>query len=60
MDVPAFHGLRETMHAALGKTRLLGNASHALPAVVTEILENPETFGPKSHVGLSSERCLNS
>lgn len=58
MDVPAFHGLRETMHAALEKTHLLGDAAHALPAVVTETLENLEAFSPKSHVGLSSERCL--
>ena len=60
MDVPALHGLRETMHAALGQTRLLGKASHALPAVVTKTLANPPACGPQSHVGLSSERCLNS
>jgi hypothetical protein len=60
MDALALHGLLETMHTALGKAGLLGNASHALPAVVTKTLENPQAFGPKSHVGLSSEGCLNS
>src|SRR6266566_107924 len=35
MDTPTLHGLRETVHTALGKTRLLGNASYALPTIVT-------------------------
>ena len=37
----ALYGLLETMHAALGQPRLLGNASDALPAVITKTLENP-------------------
>jgi len=45
---------------ALGQPGLLGHASHALPAVVTKTVENQRVFGPKSHVGLSSEGCLNS
>src|SRR6516162_11613495 len=50
--VSAFHGLCETMHTALGKAGLLSNAAHALLAVVTKTLENPQAFVPKSHVGL--------
>ena len=41
---------------ALGIPRLPGNVAHALLAVVTKKVENLEAFGPKSHVGLSSER----
>lgn len=40
MDAPALHGLLETVNAALGKAGLLGNASHALPVVVTKTLVN--------------------
>src|SRR5256712_12521748 len=47
--------LLETMHTAFGKPRLLGNPSHTLFAVVTQTIENLKTFGPYSHVGLSSE-----
>jgi hypothetical protein len=43
------------MDTALGKARLLGYASYALPPVVTKTLENPQAFVPKSHVGLFSE-----
>src|SRR5437763_6919475 len=60
MDVPVLHGLLETMHAALGQSRLLGDASHALSPIVTEALENPQAFVPKSHVGLFSGGWLNS
>jgi hypothetical protein len=52
MNVPPLHGLRKTMHTALGQPSLLGNASHALCPVVTKTLENPQAFVPKSHVGL--------
>jgi len=45
MDVPALHGLRETRHAARGQPRLLGHASHALPAVVTQTREHPQALG---------------
>jgi hypothetical protein len=34
--------------------------ANTLCAVVTETLANPQTFGPKSHVGLYSERGRNS
>ena len=54
MDVPALHGLRETMHTAFGQSRLLGNVAHTLGAILTKTLENPQTFVPKSHVGLCS------
>ena len=42
-------------HTALGKLGLMGNLSDALLSVVTKRVENPKTFGPKSHVGLSPE-----
>src|SRR5713226_5492272 len=58
--ISAFHRLFEPMHAALGKPSVLGNAPHTLPAVVTKTLENSKAFHPKSHVGRSSGRCLNS
>jgi hypothetical protein len=58
--VAAFRSLHKTMHTALGRTRLLGDVAHALLAVATKKIENPKAFGPKSHVGLSSERQLNS
>src|SRR3989442_4827390 len=48
------------MHTALGEPGLIGNLSDALLGVVTKSVENPKTFGPKSHVGLSSEGRLNS
>ena len=60
MDVPALHGLGETMHATLGQPRLLRHAAHTLPTVVTKTLENLEAFLPKSHVGRLSEGGLNS
>jgi hypothetical protein len=55
MDTPALPGLRETMHAALGQPRLLGNAANALPTVGTKTVENPQAFVPKSPVGLCAE-----
>ena len=55
MDPRRCHGPHETMHTALRQPRLLGNAADALSAVVTKTLENATAFGPKSHVGLSSE-----
>src|SRR6266704_3947630 len=51
----ACDGPCETMHTALRKPRLLGNAADTLRAVVTKTLANAKAFGPKSHVGLSSE-----
>ena len=54
--VSAFHGLFETMHAALGKPGALGNLTNALRRVVTKSVENPKAFGPKSPVGWSSDR----
>src|SRR5882672_10343840 len=60
MDGPPLHGLRETMHTAFGTPRLLGNPSYTLLAVVTQTVENPQAFGPKSHVGRLSEGGLNS
>jgi NAD(P)-dependent dehydrogenase (short-subunit alcohol dehydrogenase family) len=39
---------------------LLGNASYALPVVITKTLENQKAFIPKSHVGLFSGGMLNS
>src|SRR5262245_8061899 len=60
IEVSALPSLCKTMHATLGQTRLLGHAAHALPAVVTKTLENPDAFLPKSHVGRLSEGCLNS
>ena len=56
VPVTTLHGLFETMHAALGKAGLLGNASHALFTVVTKTLENPQAFVPNSHVGLVLQR----
>jgi hypothetical protein len=53
--VAALYRLGETMHTAFGEPRLVGKASHALAAVLTETLENPSAFLPKSHVGLCSE-----
>ena len=60
MAIAALHGLRETMHATLGKAGLHGNAAHALGGIVTKTVENPQTFVPKSHVGRFSEESLNS
>src|SRR2546425_1977877 len=48
------------MHTALGEPGLIGNLSDALLGVVTKSVENPKTFGPKAHVGLSSAGRLNS
>src|SRR5262245_24712579 len=48
------------MHTALGEPGLMGNLADALLGVVTKSVENPKTFGPPSHVGLSSEGNLNS
>src|SRR5215510_8669920 len=55
MAVATFHRVLEAMDTALRQPSLLGNAAHALPAVVTKALENQTTFVPKSHVGLCSE-----
>src|SRR5262249_17891728 len=51
MDVPMHHSLLETMHTALGHARVLSNVAHTLRASLTKIVENPNTFLPKSHVG---------
>jgi hypothetical protein len=48
------------MHTALGEPGLMGDLADALLGVVTKSVENPKTFGPQSHVGLSSEGKLNS
>ena len=55
MDVPALHGLFEAMYAAFRQAGPLGQLAHTLCAVVTQTLENLQTFGPKSHVGRRSE-----
>jgi hypothetical protein len=60
MNITTLYGLLEMMHAAFGKPRLLGNPSHIRLAVFTKAVENPQAFGPKSHVGRFSERWLNS
>src|SRR5882672_5253583 len=52
--------LFETMDTAFGKPGLMGNLSNALLRIVTKRVENQKTFGPKSHVGRSSEGWLNS
>src|SRR5262249_13676296 len=56
----ALHSLGKTMHTAFRKPCLAGNPSHTLRAMVTQTLENPDAFGPKSHVGRFSEGGLNS
>ena len=56
MTIAAHHGLRETMHATLGKAGLHGNAAHALGGIVTKTVENPQAFVPKSYVGLYSAK----
>src|SRR5712692_4914318 len=60
VGISVFHRLFETMHTALGEPSLLGHLTDALLGVVTKSVENPKTFGPKSHGGLSSEGRLNS
>src|SRR5688500_6248396 len=49
-----------TMDAAFAKSSSLGKLSNALLAVFTNCVENPQAFGPKSHVGRSSDGYLNS
>jgi hypothetical protein len=44
------------MCTALGQPRLLGELAHALGARFTKRLENPQTFLPKSQVGLVLQR----
>jgi hypothetical protein len=58
--VPAVHRLEVTMHAAFRKSGSLGKASNALLAVCPNRVANPKTFGPKSHVGRSSDGWLKS
>jgi hypothetical protein len=53
--VSAFHRLFETMHTALGEPGLMSHVSDALRGVVIKSVDNAKTFGPKFHVGLSSE-----
>ena len=53
--VAAFHRQLETMYTAFGAPRLGSEVSHALAAVLTKPLENPQAFLPKSHVGQGSE-----
>jgi hypothetical protein len=59
MDILALHGLHETDAHCPGKTRLLGNASRPARRYHQDA-RHPQAFGPRSHVGLSSERGLNS
>jgi hypothetical protein len=54
--ISAFYRLFEPMYAALGKPGALGNLTNALRRIVTKSVENPKAFGPKSHVGWSSDR----
>jgi len=54
--VTALQGLLKSMHATLGKPRLMGQVSYALGGIVTQTLENPQAFVPKSHVGLVLQR----
>src|SRR4030095_5446848 len=56
MAITALQGLLKTMCTALGQPRLLGKMAHALCTRVTKRLENPQTFLPKSHVGLVLQR----
>src|SRR5262245_10410388 len=60
MAIAVLHRVLEAMHTALRQPGLSGHAAYALPAMITQALENPQTFRPKSHVGLCSEGCLNS
>ena len=55
MDIPALHGLCETMHAPFRQAGPLGQLTNALGTMITKTLENPQTFGPKFPVGLCSE-----
>jgi hypothetical protein len=55
MVAPPCDCLLETMHTTFGQARLVGNPAHTLRTVLTKTVENPQTFGPKSHVGLFSE-----
>jgi len=50
MDVPALHSLGEAMHTAFRQASPLGQLANALGAMVTQTLDNLQTFGPKSHV----------
>jgi len=56
MDVSTLHGLLETVPPALGEPGLLGETSHALCPVLTQTLENPHAFVPKSPVGLVRQK----
>src|SRR4030095_3159979 len=56
MAITALQGLLKTMCTALGQPRLLGKMAHALCTRFTKSLENPQTFLPKSHVGLVLQR----
>src|SRR4029434_3848334 len=56
MAITALQGLLKTMCTALGQPRLLGKMAHALCTRFTKRLENPQTFLPKSHVGLVLQR----
>src|SRR4029453_8198778 len=56
MAITALQGMLKTMCTALGQPRLLGKMAHALCARFTKRLENPQTFLPKSHVGLVLQR----
>jgi hypothetical protein len=47
--ISALDGLEMTMHTAFGKTGLFGSLPNALFAVVTNRVENHNTFGPQSH-----------
>jgi hypothetical protein len=55
MDIPVLHGLCDTLHATFRQAGPLGQLTHALGIMVTKTLENPQTFGPKSHVSRCAE-----
>ena len=44
MATAPLHGPLETMHTAFGTSRLVGQTSHTLRAVVTKTLENAQAF----------------
>jgi hypothetical protein len=55
MAVSALHGSLATRHTPFRQAGLLGQLAHALGAMITKTREHPETFVPKSHVGLCAE-----
>jgi hypothetical protein len=60
MGVVPICGLLETMHTALDKAGLLGNASYALRTVVAKALENPQLLSQNPMSIFCSRGLLNS